>query len=437
MKSLTSFLGRIEIRTPVLKNAPPNLGVLDFPALKTLGTLEIDPVASVHTINLPSLESAMRFSFRTLPNLHTINAPKLQSLGNMEFWDLPSLTTAPSFAASLEGHVGIISLQDTGLTDISFPKVETLSIVKLNQNKNLTTLSFPSATLVTGLYARGWSGFISVRENNPNFILSLPKLKRVKGYISIDSLGGIEIPELNAIDKDRSTFGDPLSLSVGAEHNDYHFQCVNCRPNYLTNFSAPKLKYVEGRIAFDSSPKLVNISFPALRSAKEIMINNTAAMKLDKGIFMPSLRRVDNIQIVGIESDCDFFDNLYCRGKVVGHYSCGKADSASEVWNERQFKTWPSFPPSCSGKGVLDLSPPKEISDVTEHLEFPSAVVFEDCYLNMRQFCVHGYMFRKGFLITTGVIGVLMLILWSVMKSWWRRRRYTQENGEKNKVATD
>jgi hypothetical protein len=86
---------------------------------------------------------------------------------------------------------------------------------------------------------------------------------------------------------------------------------------------------------------------------------------------------------------------------------------------------------------VLDLTPPNEESDVTEHPELPSEMVFEECYLNMRQFCVHGYMFRKGFLITMGGIFVVTLILWSIMKSWWRRRRYMEENGEKNKVVTD
>jgi hypothetical protein len=112
---------------------------------------------------------------------------------------------------------------------------------------------------------------------------------------------------------------------------------------------------VEGRIAFDSSPELVNISVPVLRSAKEIMINSTAAMKLDKGISMPSLRHVENVQIVGIELHCDSFGSLYCRGGVVGHYSCGKASNASKVWNERPFKYWPLFPPSCAGKGMLDV----------------------------------------------------------------------------------
>lgn len=214
----------------------------------------------------------------------------------MEFWGLPSLATASSFVASLEGHVGIISLQDTSLTDISFTKVETLSMLRLGQNWNLATLSFPSVTLVTENHTRGASGFISVRDNNPNFILSLPKLKIVTGYISIEGLRRIEIQELRAIGSDISTLGaEGATLYVGAELNDYQFQCVNCRPCYLISFSAPRLRTVEGRIVFDSSPELVNISFPVLRSAKEIMTNNTAAMKLDKGISMPSLRHVENV----------------------------------------------------------------------------------------------------------------------------------------------
>jgi hypothetical protein len=180
-------------------------------------------------------------------------------------------------------------------------------------------------------------------------------------YISIDGLGGIEIPELRAIGRELCPFSSGASLYVGAEHNDYQFQCVNCRPTYLTNFSAPKLRTVEGRIAFDSSPELVSISFPVLKWAKEIMINNTAAMKLDKGISMPTLRHVENVHIVDIGSYCNFFESLYCRGGVVSHYSCGKAGNASEVWNERQFKTWPLFPPSCAEKGVLGPSPERNI----------------------------------------------------------------------------
>jgi hypothetical protein len=74
------------------------------------------------------------------------------------------------------------------------------------------------------------------------------------GMISTDVLDRIEILGLRAIGKDVSTVcAKGSSHYVGAEHNDCDCQCVNYRPTYLTNFSAPKLRAVEGRTAFDSS----------------------------------------------------------------------------------------------------------------------------------------------------------------------------------------
>lgn len=437
LKSLISITGNTEIRTqwPALKTPESNLGVLDFPALKTVRSFSTGPLTSVHTLNFPSLEHAGLLRFSSSPELHTINIPKIQSLGSMKLSGLPSLRTTRSFAARLKGLVGSIELWDTGLTDISFPNVQVLSGLSICQNRNLTILSLPSLTLVTELYSRG-GGYITVADNNPNFILSLPKLTTVTATVDISGLGGIEIPELRVIGKN-PRIGQPLgSLRVGAGDNDWYFRCVNCRPTYLTSFSAPKLRNVEGRIAFDTSPELRNISFPVLRSAKEIRMNNTAALELENGISMPSFRHVENVQILGAESRCDFFESLYCRGGVVGNYSCGKDVTA---WNPRQAKTWPAFPPSCAGKEVLGLSLPKETFDLTDHLEWLSEMIFIDCYMNMKQFCVHGYTLRTGFLVTMGFIVVATAIMWCVMKRWSRRRRCqtAQENGGKNKVVTD
>ncbi|KAE9376250.1 hypothetical protein N431DRAFT_479568 [Stipitochalara longipes BDJ] len=437
MTSLSAVAGRTDIYTRWLQGEGPAayLGALDFPALQTVEVLSARSLASVRTLNLPLLEYAGSISLFNAPKLDTINAPKLKSLRNMQLSLLPSLKTAESFAPALKGLVEKIELWNTGLTSLSFPHINVLSDLTMWENFDLATLSLPSLTRVTGggLYARG-RGRIMTRDNNPNFVLSLPKLATVTGSLDISGLGGIEIPELRVIGKNpRATRGLLLgSLYVGANDNGWRFRCVDCPHTHLTTFSAPKLRKVEGRIAFDSNPDLLNINFPVLKSAKEFRINSTAALVLENGISMPSLTHVENVHIIDTESRCDFWEQLYCGGRVVGNYSCGRG---SEVSNSKT-EIWPAFPPPCAVKEELGFSRLGETYDIADHLEWLSDLVFEDCYVNMNRVCVRGYSFTKGFLVTMGLFLVAARVMWWVIK---RRMRHQieQEIGGKEKVVTD
>jgi hypothetical protein len=245
-------------------NAPLNFGVLNFPVLQKVGWLTAAALGSVHTLNFPNLEHTNSLRIYSSATLHTINAPKMQSLGLMQLSHLPSLRTIPSFAAALKGLVGAIDLWNTSLIDVSFPNIEVLSILSIWGNRNLTTLNFPSLTLITELHDRG-GGNVLVSDNNPDFILSLPRLTTVTGDVQLSGLGGIKIPELRVIGKNPRSIRGPGSLFIGSDNNDWRFYCVNCRPTYLSGFSTPKLKKVEGRVSFDNSPELSNINLPVLR----------------------------------------------------------------------------------------------------------------------------------------------------------------------------
>ncbi|KAF8856559.1 hypothetical protein BDZ45DRAFT_745317 [Acephala macrosclerotiorum] len=397
-----------------------NLGVLDFPALRSVApTFMAISLDSVHTLNFPSLEHAGFFWFNVIPELHTIHAPKLTELGWLQLRSVPSLTTTPSFfAARFNGAVGKIDISGTGLTDISFPNIEVLSDLIVGHNKDLTTVSLPAVTLVTEFVGRG-GGYITITDDYPNFHLSLPKLKTVTGTVSLSSLREVEIPELRTIGRNPNYARLLGSLLVGVGADFWTPRCANCHPTYLTTFDAPKLRTVEGRIQFDTSPELTSISFPILKSAKEFITNNTAAMELENGISMPSFRHVEHVQILGTESRCDFFENLYCGGGVVGNYSCGTI----EVWDpsqSKQFKKWPSFPPDCAGE-VHPL--PKEDVDMTDRLDWMSGFIFEDCRLNYRQYCVPRRTLRTGFLVTLVFFVVTTAILWCIAKRWLKRKR--------------
>lgn len=119
----------------------------------------------------------------------------------------------------------------------------------------------------------------------------------------------------------------------------------------------------------------------------------------------------------------------------MGNYSCGPV----EVWDpskSKQFNKWPSFPPDCAGKEVFPL--PKEELDMTNRLDWISGFIFQDCYLNYRQYFVPGRTLRKGFQVTLVFFVVATALLWCVVKRWLKRKRWqSAENRESNKEVTE
>lgn len=465
MKTLTTIAGKIEIGLQPPRSVPPGMdytqwreknpkqkfSMLDFPELKTAGWFDVWSLKSVEILNLPELEEVRLFWIRAAPDLHTINAPKLQTVVNMVLSALPSLRQAPSFTSGLSGHVPSIKILGTKWTDLSFPNIEVLSALVVVANENLVTLSLPSLILVTE-HATFGRGTIDVGPNNhPNLVLSLPKLLTVTGSVRISGLREISIPELSRIggsiirwSAGPSEFAWAISLFVGVGDNQGVPGCLNCSLTHLTSFYAPNLMSVDGIIGFDSSPKLRNISFPVLRSAKAIRMSYTAALELKDGISVPKFEQVGNVQIFGNKSRCDVFENLYCRGGVVGNYSCG---IAFELWKPLQEnwepkgslsldRTWPSLPPSCAEKGVLD--------DSAEHLHWSSEsnMVSTNCFqTNVIWSCVRSYTSSWRLAILIGFLIIASPIILYFMKRWSRtaRRRWqiTHDKRAEIKVATD
>jgi len=257
---------------------------------------------------------------------------------------------------------------------------------------------------------------MDINANNPTFHLSLPKLKTVTGSVSLAGLRGIDIPELRSIGENPRRWAPSGGLYIGAVDDDWYFRCTNCRPVYLTSFSAPKLRNVVGRIAFDAALELINISFPSLKRAGEIRMNNTLAFESENGLEMPEFRYVGKLQIVGKEARCEGWENLFCKGGVEGNYSCGREDVISSPEEARR---WPHFPPGCEGKKVL---PAKDTFDGMDWMEWVSGKVWADCYAEMMRYCVRGHTFRTGFLVTVGLVVVAMFVMWCVFKSWLRKR---------------
>jgi hypothetical protein len=402
MKCLKTVHSTLSVRTqwsgPFEKQPPKppvrNLGVLNFPALKYVARgLLIQGLESVHTINLPSLkQSGSSLWVENVPELHTIHVPKIAELRmSLHLKNLPSLTRMPSLF-NIEGPISELSISETGLTAVSFPRLKALANLIITDNKNLIIVDLPKASMWAGSTYN--PGGITVAGNNPDLSLSLLTLGAVNGMVSLSGLRKVEFPKLAIVGDYNSNPLRPRegSLLIGAQ-DEWKAQCTNCLPTYLTSFSAPRLTMVMGRIQFDSSPNLRRISFPVLDFAGEFMTNNTLAMELENGLSTPRLRRVGHVQVLGTRVSCEFWKNLYCTGGVEGNYSCAR----TELWSPDQThfgaikKKWPSFPPNCTGKETLPPPAPTQDPNMVDRFQSVggSRFVFEHFLQNYSLCCNH------------------------------------------------
>jgi hypothetical protein len=46
---------------------------------------------------------------------------------------------------------------------------------------------------------------------------------------------------------------------------------------------------------------------------------------------MPSLNHTENFETQGGRANCEYFDRLYCEGRIVGNYSCGNDSMMSRT----------------------------------------------------------------------------------------------------------
>jgi hypothetical protein len=419
MPSLIS-VGSVEIETSqTLSQASTtstNLGVLNFPALKTSGGLSFFLTDYIHTVNFPVLEEVGSLSISGASKLHTFNAPNIKRIGAIYIVNAPSLKTL-SFATRLEVVEIGINLHGTGLTDVTFPNVKVLNRLGISRNENLTSIDLPSLTEVRDIDQFG-KGTIGIESNSPNLVLSLPKLKTVTANVRLSGLSEIKIPELTTVGDYSKRWKDSgFHVGVGQAWDRPQKWSI---PTYLTDFSAPKLRTVEGIISFDASLKLRNISLPSLEEVKEVKINNTAALEIENGIWMPNVKKVENIHLTGLEPRCNFFESLYCQGRVRGSFSCR---TPKAEWKSMGSKDWPNFPPFCSGRagpGSTDLAQPRRT--------------------NLARPGIDEYEVRSEFLLVVVLMVLVGLVLRWVVRRWRLLQRISwqtaQRSGAESKGAT-
>jgi hypothetical protein len=181
-----------------------------------------------------------------LPALHTLSVPALTSLFQLSLWTLPALH-ALSFPGPLKSGANI-AIRNTSLSQISGLSFPSTANIEISSNRNLRLVTFPFVTLASTPYSAGVSS-ISVHGNGngDDFVLSLPKLRRVKGPVGPSSIGAamhlysvrrVDVPELQLVDGD---------LDIGA----FSTRANSLYSNYstaLTDFSAPKLLKTGGSL---------------------------------------------------------------------------------------------------------------------------------------------------------------------------------------------
>jgi len=383
MKSLVSVDGEFHLSQGRFgESRSSNLTMLDFPVLRSVGRFfHISSLPEVHTINMPCLERATTLWLTGMQSLHTLHVPKLQFVAILRLIVLPSLKTL-SFDAGLRDmsfYFGCgIEIWETALESLSGLHFTKTSIIEITSNKNLTSLSFPFLKVAADKLGSRVT-HISLQDNGENFHLDLPRLKGVKGPLSLSNVRTVHIPELRHIDND---------LDLGARRNIWHL-CRNCSTT-LTTFSAPKLTKICGSLNIGTSPQLTDMKFPYLKAiGGDLRINNTAAVNLQTGIEMPRLRRVHSVQIIGTEPYCEKFDGMRERGVIRDRYWCGTVGN----WTveELRKKLW---------------------SDMQE---------IYGCDGSSRDCCVFRKAVIVGFAVKIGCVLTAFIIVWYMRRRYRRR----------------
>jgi hypothetical protein len=223
-----------------------------------------------------------------------------------------------------------IEMWGTALESLSGLHFTKTSIIEITSNKNLTSFSFPFLKVVANKFGSRVN-CISLQDNGVNFHLDLPRLKGVKGALSLSGVRTVHFPEVRHIDKD-------LNLDA---RNMWH-RCRNCSST-LTTFSAPKLTKICGSLNIGTSPQLTDIKFPRLKAiGGDLRINNTAAVNPRTRIKMPRLRQVHSVQIIETEPYLENFDGMRERGVIRDQYWCGTAGNwtveelRKKLWSDMQ-----------------------------------------------------------------------------------------------------
>ncbi|KAM9920069.1 hypothetical protein OXX59_007489 [Metschnikowia pulcherrima] len=269
--------------------------------------------SSITDINFGGLANVTgSLGFSALTQMHNIEFSALTAAKELSFVSLPSLA-ALNLGSGL-ATVSQLTLSDTALSSIdSLLNFETIGVLNVNNNKNVTSIDLSSLQNVTeGL---------TLSFNSDNATVRLDKLQWASnltlqdiGDVSIGSLQYVNGSFVVAYNSFDSVSFDSLS-NVGASLQIF-------ANDNLESLNLANLTEIDGEFHVFNNTYLEEIELDSLQTVK-----GAVSMKGDFGNFtLPDLKEVDgdfSIESTSDDFSCEAFDKLHKNNKIKGHnYNC-------------------------------------------------------------------------------------------------------------------
>lgn len=249
-------------------------------------------IIRIEGLNLETIGGS--FELNTLTSLTSAAFPKLEKVDKLEWRVLP-IMSAVSLDKGIR-QINSIVLSDTSLTGFGGFNVETLSELRIDNNRFLERVDSSVKEI---------SGDLTIAANAKNLRVSLPELKWVKTAMVKDTKD-LDLGELQVVQKT-------------AEFIDNHFQSL----------SLPKLKSAGNTLSIIDNKDLSMIDFSSLTEVGGglMIINNNQIKNID---FFPVLKSVGG----AIEFEGDIDVSEFKKLKVVKGSAIMKSSSSSFDCND-------------------------------------------------------------------------------------------------------
>ena len=235
---------------------------VNFPNVTTIGSNAFYNCLNLTTISFPKVTDIGSSAFYQCQSLTTVSFPVATSIGSGAFQYCKSLTTV-NFPAAIS--IGINAFCNcsslSSLTADNFPVAKYICSNAFSSCSKLTTVSFPAVTIIGGSAFCNCSNLTTV---------SFPVATTISGnsaFYGCSNLTTVNFPEVTTIGN--STFGicsklTTISFPVATSIGNYAF--TSC--SSLTTINFPAVTII-GYSAFGSCTKLTTASFPAVTSISD------------------------------------------------------------------------------------------------------------------------------------------------------------------------
>jgi hypothetical protein len=188
-------------------------------------------------------------------SLNTIEVVVLQNVPLLTSWGEPNSTVLDQLV-----------VENTLLTDISLPYVETMQEIQINNNPNLSTIDFSAVKNVTN--------YCHIQKNNPYVYVSLDELQWANN-ISWRDIGDAVLPKLDKVN-------GSLEISDSS----------------VNTIELPKLAYAGG-LTFQNNENLTYIGAGDVNSIGDFSITIVNNSKLASPGNFSSLEKASGIELSG------------------------------------------------------------------------------------------------------------------------------------------